>query len=463
MTTPQAPRRRLPANPSLEHLRKQAKRLAKSSAVTLAAAQRQIAGEYGFKNWAALTVVVGKTERPEAPARSALVVAAARGDAALVDELLSGDAARSAAGEELNLALWTACGSDATAEQRLAVAGRLLAAGASPRWIGDAGSTAIHVAAKCGPRALVELLIRNGAFNWQRDMRGKTPLQYARKGAAPDKRDIAELLDRPVIRDATFRAAVKAIHGGDDAALRRLLDAHPSLLRDRAVEPDCYAQDYFRDPRLFWFVANNPTLMSSVPANITDLARTMIARGVEQADLDYALELAMSSGEKGWDGHQNELLSTLVDAGAKATPQAILVVLAHKCFRPVELLLDRGMAVTLPIAAALGRTSAVVRLLPEASAQERQDALGLAIITGEREAARLCLDAGADANAALPMHRHSMPLHQAALDDDVEMLRLLVAHGARLDARDTLWNGTPLGWAVHTGKSAAEAYLRSLG
>ncbi len=463
MTAPQAPQRRLPANPSLEHLRKQAKRLAKSGAVTLAAAQRQIAGEYGFKSWAALTAAVGKAERPEASDHSVLVAAAARGDATLVDELLSGDAARSAAGEELNLALWMACGSDATAEQRLAVAGRLLGAGASPRWIGDAGSTAIHVAAARGPRALVELLIRNGAFNWQRDMRGKTPLQYARKGAAPDKRDIAELLDRPAIRDATFRAAVKAIHGGDEATLRRLLDAHPSLLRDRAVEPDCYGQDYFRDPKLFWFVANNPTLMRSVPANIADLARAMIVRGVEQADLDYALELAMSSGEKGWNGHQNELLSTLVDAGAKATPRAILVVLAHKCFPPVKLLLDRGMAVTLPIAAALGRTSEVRHLLPEASAQERQDALGLAIITGEREAARLCLDAGADANAVLPVHRHSMPLHQAAINDDVEMLKLLDAHAARLDARDTLWNGTPLGWAIHNSKSAAEAYLRSLG
>ena len=50
----------------------------------------------------------------------------------------------------------------------------------------------------------------------------------------------------------------------------------------------------------------------------------------------------------------------------------------------------------------------------------------------------------------------------AALNDDIEMLKLLVARGARLDIRDTLWNGTPLGWAVHNKKVNAEAYLRSL-
>ena len=61
------------------------------------------------------------------------------------------------------------------------------------------------------------------------------------------------------------------------------------------------------------------------------------------------------------------------------------------------------------------------------------------------------------------MHKHSTPLHQAAINDDFEMMKLLVAHGARLDTRDTLWNGTPLGWAIHNGKTAAEAYLRSLG
>ena len=60
------------------------------------------------------------------------------------------------------------------------------------------------------------------------------------------------------------------------------------------------------------------------------------------------------------------------------------------------------------------------------------------------------------------MHRHSTPLHQAAANDDVEMLELLIAHGANPAIRDTLWRGTPLDWAVHTKKAKAEAYLRAL-
>jgi ankyrin repeat protein len=74
----------------------------------------------------------------------------------------------------------------------------------------------------------------------------------------------------------------------------------------------------------------------------------------------------------------------------------------------------------------------------------------------------VCLDAGADPNQLLPVHRHAMPLHTATLNGDVEMLKLLVARGARLDVRDKLWNGTPLGWAVHNKKTEAEVYLRSL-
>jgi hypothetical protein len=39
-------------------------------------------------------------------------------------------------------------------------------------------------------------LIRHGALGWQADRRGKTALDYARKGSAGDRERIAELLDR---------------------------------------------------------------------------------------------------------------------------------------------------------------------------------------------------------------------------------------------------------------------------
>jgi ankyrin repeat protein len=55
----QKPRKRLPVNPSLEHLQKQAKRITKKNpALKLAEAQHQIAQGYGCRNWAELTHVV---------------------------------------------------------------------------------------------------------------------------------------------------------------------------------------------------------------------------------------------------------------------------------------------------------------------------------------------------------------------------------------------------------------------
>jgi hypothetical protein len=44
-------------------------------------------------------------------------------------------------------------------------------------------------------------------------------------------------------------------------------------------------------------------------------------------------------------------------------------------------------------------------------------------------------------------------------------VRLLVERGARLDIRDTIWHGTPLGWAIHGGggKPQMADCLRSLG
>lgn len=452
--------RALPERPSKDHLRKQAKRLAKDESLGLAAAQRRLAHEYGSANWADLMRRVDA-----AVPLSALGVAARAGDVAAVRRLLEEGHSVDGEDSDRGTPLWQACGSDAPDEARLTIADALLTAGANPR-NDSAGETALHAAAARGPLELVERLIVGNALEWQADAKGRQPLALAKRGKAADKAAIVQLLDRSRIADPSFRAAVKALQKGDVVELARRLDAEPHLLRERILGPEVYRRasrhQYFRDPKLFWFIANNPTLMKRMPANMVEVAETMIARGVDKADLDYALELVMTSALAREQGLQMPLIDCLMRAGATPSAQAINMTLAHWELEPVQALLDAGLPMTASIAAAFGRTDRLSTLLREASGEEVQLALGLAVINRQLEAARMALDAGADPNAYLPVHAHSLPMHQAAGDDNIEMMELLIARGAHHDIPDKLWGGIPLGWAIHGGHARARVYLEKL-
>jgi hypothetical protein len=324
----------------------------------------------------------------------------------------------------------------------------------------------LHAAARRGPLAIVERLIVGNALEWQVDRKRRKPLAIAHRNDPVDKDAIVALLDRDRIDDPSLRVAVKAVQQGDVARLARLLDAEPRLLHERALGHEAYRKatrfQYFRDPRLFWFIANNPTLKKRMAPNMVEVAETMIARGVEQADLDYALELVMTSALAREQGLQAPLVRCLMKAGAVASPHAIDVTLGHWELEPVRLLLANGQPMTAPIAAAFGALDKLPALLASATPDDIQRALGLAVINRQTEAARLALDAGADANGFLPVHSHSLPLHQAVLEENIPLMELLVARGARTDIPDTLWGSTPLGWAIHQNKARARGWLESL-
>ena len=453
------PTRRLPDRPSREHLRKAAKRLAKAKNLQLTRAQRQLAQRYGFRSWADLMSAVDDSSRL---GPSALSQAAAQGDEASVRAMLGRGAEADGASRERDTPLYLVCDSDVPAERRLAIATMLIEAGAFVRRGCASGATPLHAAARRGPAAMVELLLHNGALLWQPDDKGRRAFDYAQSGTPIDRDRILYLCaEGPRIEDEDFRAAVDAIQTGDAGKLARLLDARPGLLHERAIEPDIGAPGYFTDPGLFWFVANNPTLVPQSPPNVAEIASLMIDRGVEQGDLDYTLELVMTNGMMP-EPTQLRLVQVLVEAGAIASRQALLMTLGHAQTAPVRWLLGHGVPASAPVAAGLGQVDALPALLEQATPKDRNDALAMAVINREAEAARLCLEAGADPSRFMPCHAHSTPLHQAALHGDVETMKLLVAHGARPDTKDTLWHGTPLSWAIHGGQAEAEAYLRSL-
>ena len=65
------PSRSLPESPSGEHLRKEAKRVAKRHGIVLSAAQRRLAHEYGFRNWAEMILRVKQLLAPAQGERAA--------------------------------------------------------------------------------------------------------------------------------------------------------------------------------------------------------------------------------------------------------------------------------------------------------------------------------------------------------------------------------------------------------
>jgi hypothetical protein len=160
-----------------------------------------------------------------------------------------------------------------------------------------------------------------------------------------------------------FRAAIDAVHSGDADVLARLLDAEPRLLHERLLESDTSEVSpwptYFRNPKLLWFVANNPILVRPMPANMVEIANTMIARGVETADLEYTLELMMTGSAAREAGLQRALARRLRDAGAVATPHAMLAAAAHREIDILRMLVEDGTPMNAVLAAALGDVEAL--------------------------------------------------------------------------------------------------------
>jgi ankyrin repeat protein len=258
---------------------------------------------------------------------------------------------------------------------------------------------------------------------------------------------------------------VELLDAGDVEGLGAHLKGHPKLVRQRVTFE---RGNYFRNPTLLEFVAENPVRRGTLPANIVEVAKVILDAGAkeDQAALDEALGLVCSGCVPRECHVQVPLIDLLCGHGADPSG-AMSAALPHREFEAVDALIRNGARVDLVVAAGLGRVDEFRRLLAsandDANYENRQRALALASQLGYPGIVRLLLDAGEDPNRYNPVgtHAHSTPLHQAAAGGHAEVVRLLVERGARLDAKDTMWQGTPEGWARHEGRTDIADFLHA--
>jgi ankyrin repeat protein len=266
---------------------------------------------------------------------------------------------------------------------------------------------------------------------------------------------------------------VEAVVAGDTAALAAMLREHPQLARARSTRR--------HHATLLHYVAANGVEhgRQKTPANAVEVAKLLLDAGAQVdavADMyDHqctTMSMLVSSCHPANAGLQAALAETLLDYGAAfAGPgtnwqSALMTALAFGYLDTAKALAARGAPVdNIAAAAGLGRLEDATRLLLSADNQSRHIALALAAQHGHAEVVRLLLEVGEDPNRFNPegFHSHATPLHHAALYGHIDVVRLLVERGARLDIQDTVYRGTPLGWALHGQQTAVADYLREQG
>jgi Ankyrin repeats (3 copies) len=298
--------------------------------------------------------------------------------------------------------------------------------------------------------------------------------------------------------DALFHQSVCAIDAGDMTTLEHLLATHPELTHQRLEAPGAWLRDqvggaldgFFQKPYLLWFVAEDPVRNAKLPGNIAQITRTIIkaaeSKGAQhlQEQLDYALRLVCWSWISRECDVQIELIDVLVDAGASLDGRTVYQgrcgthcdsAIFNGNFAAAERLLERGATVTLSTALCLGRWSDVEHLARTATLAEKQDAFVLAALNGRAEALGRMLALGVDpTTVSAQNYSHATALHHAVCSGSIDAVKVLVEAGADLTRRDSVYHGTPLGWAGYyeeeqKGKSRAKqfkeiaAYLREKG
>jgi ankyrin repeat protein len=402
---------------------------------------------------------------------TALIYAAHANDLPLVKLLLASGANAKTANRYRVTALWEACnlGNGEMIEA-------LLKSGADPNATVGEGETPLMAASRTGAINAVKALLAVGAdVNSKESYRGETALMWA---VAEDHADIAKLLinagadinARSTFYDFNFR---KVASGGTQAIYYRggmtplLFAARQGALEAGEVLLDAGADVNLAEPE-YGFTS----LLEAVYNDHYDFAALLVER---RAKLDGALYLAVEMRNLDYFGNRprkpvtdklDELafIRFLLDHGAD--PNAVLKTKLPGRMAQGAISVPAGA--TPFYRAARSADLAVMRLLLEKRADanrpsdDRTSPL-LAAATGQGarfaggeerpepefvEAIRLCVEQGADINAA--NDRGDTPMHAAAQRGADQIVKFLADHGAKLDVKNKSGR-TPLDLALGIG------------
>ena len=260
---------------------------------------------------------------------------------------------------------------------------------------------------------------------------------------------------------ARFERAADAIVSGDTATLKQLLREEPELIRARSARE--------HGATLLHYVSANGVEghRQKTPKNIVRIAEILLEAGAEvDAEADVygggatTLGLAATSVYPEEAGVQISLLEKLLEYGARIDQpaagheqSAVRGCLANGRPKAAEFLASRGARLDFEGAAGVGRLDVVRdhfekdgRRKPGITKERVDSAFRLACGYGRRSVVDFLLDRGADV-ASQGRSGGMTALHMAVIGGHPEIVRLLLARNAPLEARN-VYGGTVLGQAT---------------
>jgi cytohesin len=325
----------------------------------------------------------------------------------------------------------------------------MLRAGVSPDTLNTDGEPALVFAARLEKPRATELLLRAGADVRLADRYGLTALHCL--AAYPR---LLHLVPLALKLGAEVDAATLWGQTPLATALRRACIPGAELMLE--VRADPHSHDKYGSSLLHQFIAGIYSFRDGDDHGPQlRMIERLIGLGNDPREPgEYGRTAVTVAAERGLRQVMATFAGAGIDLGAAdrrpVTPLQAAAVAGHR--ELARDLLSRGVTLDGFSAASLGDVSAVRRLVVEGGAtvdavlpEPRATMLAVAIRHGHADAVRALLELGADPRGPDPW---TSSLHNAVRHlPDPEILRGLIAHGARVDAGDGD-NNTPLNFAA---------------